>query len=158
MTKHSGKVYKREIMENKIENKIEDHLGNLDELKEKIARMCIDWTGILETEYVVLVRVSRKHGVSLKYRRSVKKHITHQRFQYKFPMFFWADMPSALYIRKIRKGVFHLVDVNDNFVKQIDENVLTKVLVDDFLSADYGNFSVRWNEFIAEFQKWLEDD
>jgi len=56
---------------------------------------------------------------------------------------------------KIRKGVFRLVDLNGNFLKWIDENELTEALVDDLLSADYGNFSVRWNEFLAEFQKWL---
>jgi len=141
-----------------MKNKMEDYLGPLDKLKEKIARMCIGWTGILETEYIVLVRVSRKHGVSLKYHRSVKKHITRRRFQYKFPMFYWGDMPSALFVHKIQKGVFYLADENGNFLKWIDENDLKEALVDDFLSADYGNFSVRWNEFLAEFQKWIDEE
>jgi len=142
-----------------MKNKIEDHLGNLDKLKEKIAKMCIDWTGGMESYYVVLVRVSRKHGVSLEYHKNeIDGDDTHDRFWYDFPMFFWADMPSALFIRKIRKGNYYLVDENGNFLQQIDEDVLTAALVGDLLEKDYGNFSVRWNEFIAEFQKWLEDD
>ena len=132
-------------------------MENFDMLKKKIAEMSIDWTGEMAFDYYnLLVWASRNNGIFLEYKRSGKRDNTYKIFQYEFPMFFWADMPSALYIRKIRKGVFHLVDVNDNFVKQIDENVLTKVLVDDFLENDYGNFSVRWNEFITEFQKWLE--
>jgi hypothetical protein len=142
-----------------MKNKMEDYLGNPDELKEKIARMSIDWAGVAESEYVVLVWAKRNNGVFLEHHKNgISGDNTYQIFQYKFPMFFWGDMPSALYIRKIRKSVFHLVDVNDNFVKQIDWNVLTKVLIDDLLENDYGDFSVRWNEFLAEFQKWLEYD
>jgi len=146
-------------MKNKMENKIEDHLGNLDDLKTKIAEMCIDWTGDMAFDYyILLARVSRKYGVSLEYQKSAKRDNTYQRFQYEFPMFFWWDMPSALFVRKIQKGVFHLVDENGNFLKWIDEHDFTEALVDDFLSVDYGDFSVRWNEFIVEFQKWLEEE
>jgi len=143
----------------KLENKMEAHLGNLDELKKKIAEMSIDMTGEMAFDYyLVLVRVSRKNGVFLEYQKGGERDNTYQRFQYDFPMFFWADMPSALFVQKLWKGVFHLVDENGNFLKWIDEKDLKEALVDDLLSEDYGNFSVRWNEFLAEFQKWLEDE
>ena len=142
-----------------MKNKMEDYLGNIDHFKGKIAKMCIDWTGDMAFDYyIVLVWVKRNNGVFLEYHKSMKKDNTYQIFQYEFPMFFWADMPSALYIRKIWKGVFHLVDENGNFLQQIDENDLTEALVDDLLEKDCWNFSVRWNEFLEEFQKWLERD
>jgi len=34
-----------------MKNKMEDYLGNLDDLKTKIAKMCIDWTGVIESDY-----------------------------------------------------------------------------------------------------------
>jgi len=142
-----------------MKNKMEDYLGNIDDFREKIARMSIDWAGVAESAYVVLVWAERNNSVFLRHHKNeISGDNTYQIFQYKFPMFFWGDMPSALYIRKMRKGVFHLVDENGNFVKQIDWNVLTKVFVDDLLKNDYGDFNVRWNEFLAEFQKWLEDE
>ena len=141
----------------KMKNKMKDYLGNPDDLKTKIASMCIDMTGSMESDYVVLVRVSRKHGVSVEYHKNeIDGDDTHDRFWYDFPMFFYRDMPSALFIRKIWNGNYYLIDENGNFIQQIDVDKLTEALVDDLLSADYGNFSVRWNEFIAEFQKWLE--
>jgi len=146
-------------MENKIENTMEYYLGNPDDLKEKIAKMCIDMSGTMQNKKV-LVRVSRKNGISLKYHKSGGNNVTHQIFQYEFPIFYYRDLSYALFIRRIRKGVFYLVDANDNFVKQInvsDEKVITEVLLDDLLVKDYGNFNDRWNEFLGEFQKWLEE-
>jgi len=146
-------------MTNLNKEKMEDYLGNLEDLKTKIAKMSIDWTGDMSFDYyVLLVRVSREHGVSLEYQKNSERDNTHQRFQYEFPLFFWWDMPSALFVRKIQKGVFHLVDENGNFLKWINENDLTEALVNDLLLSDYGNFSVRWNEFVVEIQKWLEEE
>ena len=142
-----------------MKNKIEDYLGNIDHFKGKIAKMCIDWTGVVESDYAVLVWAKRNNNVFLEYHKNgISGDNTYQIFRYEFPMFYYRDMPSALFVRRTLDDVFHLVDVNDNFVKQIDKNVLTKVLVDDFLENDYGDFSVRWNEFLEEFQKWLERD
>jgi len=142
-----------------MKNKIEDYLGNIDHFKEKIAKMCIDWTGVVESDYAVLVWAKRNNNVFLEYHKNgISGDNTYQIFRYEFPMFYYRDMPSALFVRRTLDDVFHLVDVNDNFVKQIDKNVLTEALVDDFLENDYGDFSVRWNEFLEEFQKWLERD
>jgi len=55
-------------------------------------------------------------------------------------------------------GNYYIVDEDDNPFQKIEENDLMTELVDDLSEKDYGNFSVRWNEFFAEFQKWLEDD
>jgi len=141
----------------KRENKMEAYPGDLDKLKEKIASRSIDWTGGMESYYVVLLRVSRKHGVSLEYHnKEIDEYDTYDRFWYDFPMFFWAYMPSALFVRKIRNGNYYLVDENGNFLQQIDEDVLTKALVNDLLSTNYGNFNACWNEFIVEYQKWID--
>jgi hypothetical protein len=142
-----------------MNTKMEDYLGNLDDLKTKVAEMSVDLTGEMAFDYVVLVRVSRKHGFTLEYHKDgIGVDDTHDGFWYDFPMFFYWDMPSALFIHKIRKGVFLRVDKNGNFLQIIDVKDFTAALVDDLLKKDYENFSIRWNEFLVEFQKWLEEE
>jgi len=136
-----------------MKNKIEDYLGNLDDLKTKIAKMCIDLTGVIESDYVVLVRVSRKHGVFLEYHKNdIDEDDTHDRFWYDFPIYFYRDLPSGYYVRQTLDGVFYLVDGYEDFVEEIDINDLMNDLIDDLVERNYNEF---WNEFLVEFQKWI---
>jgi len=142
-----------------MKNKMEDYLGNLDDFKEKIAKMCIDWTGVVESDYAVLVWAKRNNNVFLEYHKNgISGDNTYQIFRYEFPMFYYRDMPSGYYVRRTLDGVFYLVDGYEDFEEEIDINDLTTDLVYDLIERNYDHFNDNWNEFLTEFQKWLESD
>jgi hypothetical protein len=73
-------------------------------------------------------------------------------------MFYYRDMPSGYYVRRTLDGVFYLVDGYEDFEEEIDINDLTTELIYDLVERNYNEFNDNWNEFLTEFQKWLESD
>jgi len=142
-----------------MENKMEDYLGNPDYLKEKIGKMCIDMSGTIEGEYTVLLRVLRGRSYTLEYHQNgFDGYNDHDRFWWEFPLFFYRDMPSGYYVRQTLDGVFYLVDGYEDFVEEIDKNDLMSELVDDLIERNYKEFNDNWNEFLREFQKWIDEE
>jgi hypothetical protein len=70
-----------------MKNKMKDFLGNLDKLKEKITKMCIDMTGTMQNKKV-LVRVVRGSTLSLEYyENGYDGYNNNERFWYEFPVY-----------------------------------------------------------------------
>jgi len=131
-----------------------EYLGNPDDLKTRIAKMCVDMTGSMENK-TVLVRVLRGGSLSLEYYQNGSDgYNNHDRFWWEFPVFFYRDMPSGNFIRYGEEG-FYLVDENDKPIQKIEENDLMNDLIDDLIERNYKEFDDNWDEFIAEFQKWI---
>jgi len=139
----------------KIEMKEIEYLGNPDDLKTRIAKMCVDMTGSMENK-TVLVRVLRGHSLSLEYYQNGSDgYNNHDRFWWEFPMFFYKDMPSGYFVRETSDGNYYLVDENEKFLQEIDISDIMSELVDDLVERNYEDFNDNWDEFIVEFQKWI---
>jgi len=127
---------------------------SLEQLKYDIARMSIDMTGTMEQEYKVLLRIVRGHDPTLEYYKDGDDGYTNnQRFWFEFPMFFYRDMPSGEDIEEDEED--YLFTDTEGRTEKIDKDDLIDELIDDLTEYNYGNFDDTWDEFIAEFQKWI---
>jgi len=143
-----------------MENKMEDYLGNPDELKEKIARMVIDMTGTIQNKKVLLRVLRSGRGFSLEYyENGYDGYSDHERFWYTFPIYFYRDLPSGYYIgNETEDGYYELLGEDGKFLQEIDRSDLMSELVDDLVERNYKEFNDYWNEFIADFQKWIDEE
>jgi len=140
----------------RMENKMENYLGPLDELKEKIAKMCVDMTGSMVNKRV-MVRVNRGGSFSLEYYQYVHDgYYDSKRFLYGFPVYFYRDMPSGHLVRETKNGNYYLVDENEKFVQKIDKNDLKNDLIDDMVKSNFNGFNQHWESFLNYFQKWID--
>jgi hypothetical protein len=139
-----------------MKNKMEYYLGNLDDLKTKIAKMCVDMTGSMVNKRV-MVRVNRGGSFSLEYYQYVYDgYYDSKRFLYGFPIYFYRDMPSGHLVRETKNGNYHLVDENEKFVRKIDKNDLKNDLIDDLVKSNFNGFNQYWVAFLTYFQKWID--
>jgi len=151
MEKEIGKTEKIAI----VEAFLKECGTSLEQLYTEVARMSIDMTGTMEQEYKVLLRVVRGNSPTLEYYKDGDDgYNNHDRFWFEFPMSFYRDMPSGYFIRYGEEG-FYLVDENDKPIQKIEENDLMNDLIDDLIERNYKEFDDNWDEFIAEFQKWI---
>jgi len=136
------------------------YLGNLDELKEKIARMEIDMTGTIQNKTVLLRVLRSGRGFSLEYyQNGYDGYNDHDRFWYTFPIYFYRDLPSGYYIgNETEDGYYELLDEDGKFLQEIDKNDLMSELVDDLVERNYKEFNDNWSEFLEEFQKWIDEE
>jgi len=128
--------------------------SSLQELRQAVARMCIDMTpqGVMEQEYVVLVKcVIGRKPVLTYYPRDGDDVLLNQHYRcwFKFPMFYYKDM-----VEEDEHGFF--VTFLNGRERRIDKNDLFEWLVEDLTVRNYGDFLLTyWNEFLEKFQKWI---
>jgi len=107
----------------------------------------------------LLVRVVRGRSISFEYYQNGDDgYNNNERFWYEFPVYFYMDMPSGYFVRETSDGNHYLVDENEQYLEEIDINELMNKLIDDLIETNYKEFNDNWNEFLAEFQKWLKDE
>jgi len=144
-----------EVEEKEIVEKFMQRCGSsLHELRQAVARMCIDMTpqGVMEQEYVVLVKcIDGRKPVLSYYPRDGDDVLLHQHYRCwcKFPMFYYKDM-----VEEDEEGFF--VSLRDGTKKRIDNNGLADWLVYDLTVNNYGDFLLGyWEPFLKKFQKWI---
>jgi len=148
--KEIGKTEKTAI----VEKFLQEWGTSLEQLKYDIARMSIDMTGTMEQEYKVLLRIVRGYDPTLEYYKDGDDGYTNnQRFWFEFPMHFYKDMPSGEDIEEDEED--YLFTDTEGRTEKIDKDDLINELTDDLTEYNYGNFDDTWDEFIAEFQKWI---
>jgi len=137
---------------------IEDYLGNPDDLKTKIASMCVDMTGGMEKKRV-MVRVIRGVSLTLEHYQYVyDEYYNSKRFLYGFPIYYYKDMPSGYNMRNTSDKIYYRVDENEQFIQKIDVNDLKNDLIDDLVKKNFNGFNQHWEGFLNYFQKWLNEE
>jgi len=139
-----------------VENFLQECGTGLVWLKYEVAKMSIDMTGTMEGQYTVLLRVVRGYGPTLEYYKDRDDGYTNnQRFWFEFPMHFYRDLPSGEVIEEDEEE-YRVTDTEGRIVK-IDKNDLIGWLIYDLTERNYGNFDDTWEEFITEYQKWINE-
>jgi len=163
-----------------VENFLQECGTSLEQLKYKVATMSIDMTGTMQNK-TVLFRALRRQIPSLDYYQSGSDgYNDHDRFWWEFPIYFYREMPSGEFIRyreegyylvdmrkrtitdknkEIRYGEeeFLLVDENDKIIEKIEKKDLMNDLIEDLIEWNYDHFNDNWEEFITEYQKWINE-
>jgi hypothetical protein len=140
-----------------MENEIEDYLGEINQLEQKIAEMSVLFVD--EPGEILLTVTRGSNGVCLRegtYADNYGIETNHERFVFKFPMYSFWDLPSGQSIRGEGDG-YVLTDENGNPIKSVDIDDLYQTCVDDLLD-NYNGFRDRFDEFLSKFEEWLEVD
>ena len=146
-----------------ISNKeIESYIGrNLNDLKYEIAEKTIDLSGTM-SEHKVLVRVIRgknEGNLTLEFHKDGYDNYTeHERFWFEFDIEYFGDMPSGENVFPTDDGEFEIQDEKNKVIEKCDRQTLMEWLTDDLIERNHGHFNDNWNEFLAEFQKWIMEE
>jgi hypothetical protein len=132
----------------------------LEELEERIAKESIDYTGTLEGNYSLLLRILRgRDDISTEYyQHGEDGYNDHERFRYEFSLYFYRDMPSGYYVRETSDGTYYLVDENEQYLQEIDIDDLKSTLIDDLLERNAGRFNEEFEEFLQELYTWIMEE
>jgi len=131
----------------------------LSSLKKEIARLSIDYTGTLEENYSLLLRIFRKtEEISMEYYQNVEDVCVwndHDRLGYEFSLYFYRNLLSGRDLREDEDGEDYEILDGDKVVGKISLEDLRYQLVDDLIERNEGRFNEEFEEFLNELYNWI---
>jgi len=127
----------------------------INDLKERIARESIDFSGFFEGNHTLLLRILRgRDEISTEYYRHGKDGLNnHDRFWFEFSIYFYQDLPSGWDLRETDED-YEILD-NDKVVGKISPEDLKDELVDDLIERKEGKLEEEFEEFLEELYTWI---
>jgi len=149
--KKEGEETKRIV----VEKYLKECGTTINDLKERIARESIDFSGILVGNYSLLLRIIRgRDEISTEYYQYGEDGCNnHDRFWYEFSLYFYPDLPSGSDLREA--GEDYVILDGDKVVGKIDFEDLKDELVDDLIERNEGKFNEEFEEFLEELYTWI---
>jgi len=154
MEKEIKKTEREETKRIVVEKYLEECDTTIDGLKEKIARMSIDYTGTLAGNYSLLLRGKGMDVIWMGYYRNGDDGCNnHDRFWFEFSLYFYRDLPSGCDLRETDED-YEILD-GDKVVGKISPEDLKDELVDDLVERNEGKFNEEFEEFLEELYTWI---
>jgi len=138
-----------------VEKYLEECGTTTHRLKERIARLTIDYVGTLEGNYSLLLRILRgRDEISMEYYHHGEDGSNdHDRFWYEFSLYSYFNLPSGSDVRESGED-YEILD-GDKVVGKISLEDLTDNLVDDLIERNEGKFKEEFEEFLQELYTWI---
>jgi len=127
----------------------------VEDLKKKIAGMIIDFTGLLDNDGYLLIRVMRPDKIYFTYfyNKYLKFH-EGDAFHFILPIHCYRDLPSGHHIGSITSEGYELLNTDGHLVEYLSEDVLKKQLVNDLVEHNSCNFNNLFDKFLTGLYNW----
>jgi len=127
----------------------------VEDLKKKIAGMIIDFTGLLDNDGYLLIRVMRPDKIYFTYfyNKYLKFH-EGDAFHFILPIHCYRDLPSGHRIGSITSEGYELLNTDGHLVEYLSEDVLKKQLVNDLVEHNSCNFNNLFDKFLTGLYNW----
>jgi len=127
----------------------------ISNLKEKIAKESIDFTGFFEENHTLLLRIIRgRNEIKTEYYRDGEDgYNSRDRFWYEFSIYYYHALPSGRNIRETDEG-YKILD-GEEVIGEISLKDLKDELINDLTIWKEGKFNEEFEEFLEELYAWI---